>query len=99
MMILLSGKPIDIKITGLRPGEKVVEELMAPGEKAISTYHQKIKIAQSKPQSSEETQAKIFRLCNKASRVQNLELVAMIKGIIPEYISNNSKFGVLDSKK
>ena len=99
MMIQLSGKPIDIKITGLRPGEKVVEELIAPSETAKSTYHPKIKIAQSKPKPTEETPAKISELCNKVSRIQNLEIVALIKAIVPEYISNNSKFGVLDKKK
>ena len=42
-------------------------------------------------------QTKLLELCNKASKLQNLELVALMKDIIPEYISNNSKFGVLDN--
>jgi len=99
LMIKLSGKQVYIKISGLRPGEKVVEELMATNESAKPTYHQKIKIAQSKPRSTGDMQTKLLELCNKASKLQNLELVALMKDIIPEYISNNSKFGVLDNPK
>jgi len=99
VMIRLSGKQIPIKILGLRPGEKVIEQLMAEGESAKPTYHQKIKIAQSKPRSTKDTQTKLLDLCYKASKLQNLELVALMKDIIPEYISNNSKFGILDNLK
>jgi len=103
MMIQLSNyqidKDIEIKITGLRPGEKIVEEMLAPGEQSKSTYHEKIRIVQSQPSSNNEIQSKIMELCEKASKIQNLELVAFIKAIVPEYISNNSKFEVLDSKK
>ncbi|MGM5471411.1 polysaccharide biosynthesis protein [Flavobacteriaceae bacterium LMO-SS05] len=103
LMIKLSGhrfpEDIDIKISGLRPGEKVMEELLASGEQAKSTYHHKLKVAQSKPQPVEAIETKILELCQKASKLQNLELVAMIKSIVPEYLSNNSTFEVLDPKK
>ena len=103
LMIRLSGlrfpEDKEIKISGLRPGEKINEELLSSHEQAISTYHQKIKVAQSKQQSVEDIELKILGLCEKASSFHNLELVAIIKTIVPEYISNNSKFEVLDSKK
>jgi len=97
MMVQLSGKPINIKITGLRAGEKVAEELIAPSESARTTYHPKIMVAKSNQSIPEELQTKILELCEKASKVQNLELVAIIKSVVPEYISNNSKYGVLDN--
>lgn len=103
LMIRLSGfhfpKDIDIKITGLRPGEKVNEELFSSNEQAKSTYHPKINVAQSKKQTEEDLECKILELCENAPNYQNLELVAKIKSIVPEYISNNSKFEVLDPKK
>lgn len=103
-MIALSGlqypEDIDIKITGLRPGEKIFEELLADGENTIPTYHEKIMIAKTKQVPTvEEIETKIITLCNINSKIQTLEIVSLIKEIIPEYISNNSKFEVLDSKK
>ncbi|HEX9828382.1 MAG TPA: SDR family NAD(P)-dependent oxidoreductase [Flavobacteriaceae bacterium] len=103
LMIKLSGhrfpEDIDIKISGLRPGEKFNEELLTKDEHAKSTYHQKIRIAQSKPLPTEAIELKILELCEKASKLQNLELVASIKAIVPEYVSNNSIFEILDSTK
>lgn len=102
-MIILSGlrypEDIDIKITGLRPGEKIYEELLADGENTRPTYHEKIMIAKTKPIDVLTISDKISSLCTINSKAQNLEIVSMIKEIIPEYISNNSKYEVLDSKK
>ncbi|WP_262732759.1 nucleoside-diphosphate sugar epimerase/dehydratase [Gaetbulibacter sp. NE] len=103
-MIILSGlqypEDVDIKITGLRPGEKIFEELLADGENTIPTYHEKIMIAKTKQVNIvEDTESRILNLCNINSKTQTLEIVSLIKEIIPEYISNNSKFEVLDSKK
>ena len=102
LMIKLQGlrfpEDIDIKIIGLRPGEKVVEELMASDEQSKSTYHVKIRVAQTKPLEVKSLEAKILELCNKAKKIPNLELVAQIKAIVPEYRSNNSKFEVLDDE-
>ncbi|WP_053992529.1 nucleoside-diphosphate sugar epimerase/dehydratase [Mangrovimonas sp. TPBH4] len=101
-MIALSGlrypEDISIKITGLRPGEKIYEELLADGEKTRPTYHEKIMIALVANIDAEDICCKITNLCNIYSKVQNLEIVAQIKNIIPEYLSNNSKFEVLDIK-
>lgn len=101
-MILLSGlrfpDDIDIKITGLRPGEKIYEELLADGENTKPTYHEKIMIAKTKNINTVEIEEKIHKLCNSNSKMQNLAVVALIKDIIPEYVSNNSTFEVLDTK-
>ncbi|MGS2726148.1 polysaccharide biosynthesis protein [Psychroserpens sp. BH13MA-6] len=102
-MIILSGlrypEDIDIKITGLRPGEKIYEELLADGENTRPTYHEKIMIARTKSIDILTISDKISNLCMVNSKSQNLEIVSLIKDIIPEYISNNSKYEVLDSKK
>ena len=102
-MIFLSGlrypEDIDIKITGLRPGEKIYEELLADGENTKSTYHEKIMIAKTKPINAEEIVAKINTLCSISSKMQSLEIVSIIKELIPEYVSNNSKYEVLDTSK
>lgn len=102
-MIFLSGlrfpEDIDIKITGLRPGEKIYEELLADGENTKPTYHEKIMIAKTKPIIADEVASKIDTLCTITSKMQNLEIVSIIKDLIPEYVSNNSKYEVLDTSK
>lgn len=100
-MIILSGlrypEDIDIKITGLRPGEKIYEELLADGENTRPTYHEKIMIAKTKDIDTLTVSDKISNLCTVNSKSQSLEIVSLIKEIIPEYISNNSKYEILDS--
>jgi FlaA1/EpsC-like NDP-sugar epimerase len=102
-MIILSGlrfpEDIDIKITGLRPGEKIYEELLADGENTRPTYHEKIMIAKTKKIDVQDIESKIENLCSLNTKMQNLEIVSMIKVIIPEYLSNNSTYEVLDVKK
>lgn len=102
-MIILSGlrfpEDIDIKITGLRPGEKIYEELLADGENTRPTYHEKIMIAKTKKLDVKDIESKIENLCSINTKMQNLEIVSMIKEIIPEYLSNNSTYEVLDIKK
>jgi FlaA1/EpsC-like NDP-sugar epimerase len=101
-MIILSGlqypEDVDIKITGLRPGEKIYEELLADGENTKPTYHEKIMIAKTKQIDINKIESKILNICKVNSKIQTLEIVSLIKEIIPEYISNNSKYEVLDSK-
>ncbi len=102
-MIKLSGlkypNDIDIKITGLRPGEKIFEELLADGENTKLTYHEKIMIAKSKKINTKIIQDKIIDLYSSNLSCQAIEIVAKLKEIVPEYISNNSKFEVLDTTK
>lgn len=101
-MIRLSGlhypDEIDIKITGLRPGEKLYEELLANGENTLPTYHDKIMISKVREIDYVGTQNMIDELC-----ISNLffkdNVVQLMKSIVPEYISNNSDFCKLDEKK
>lgn len=100
-MIRLSGlkypEDIDIIFTGLRPGEKLYEELLADDEQTLPTYHEKIKIAKVTPINCTVVLDKIVNLC-QLNQKDDLELVAAIKDIVPEYISNNSIFEALDGE-
>jgi FlaA1/EpsC-like NDP-sugar epimerase len=89
------GKDIDIKITGLRPGEKLYEELLANDENTLPTHHEKILIAKTR-WAEPSVIAKIENLVNALTIDQNIDLVQKMKDIVPEYISNNSQFEKLD---
>ncbi|WP_417857431.1 polysaccharide biosynthesis protein, partial [Xanthomarina gelatinilytica] len=82
-MIFLSGlkypEDIDIKITGLRPGEKLYEELLATGENTISTYHEKIMIAKTQELDIEKTIQLIDKLCVENQKTENQKTVRSIK--------------------
>ena len=99
-MISLSGlkypEEIDIKITGLRPGEKLYEELLANGEDTIKTYHEKIMIAKTSEIAYTEIKAAINYLFRDREKLSNDEIVLKLKEIVPEYLSNNSEFEKLD---
>ncbi|WP_334058747.1 polysaccharide biosynthesis protein [Polaribacter sp. P097] len=99
-MISLSGlkypEDIDIQITGLRPGEKLYEELLANGENTVKTYHEKIMIAKTQSFHKEGVQHVIENLQKHKNSLSNTEIVSLIKTIVPEYISNNSEFEKLD---
>lgn len=99
-MISLSGlkypKDIDIKITGLRPGEKLYEELLANGEETIKTYHEKIMIAKASEINYIKIKEIIDELSSDEAIKSNDEIVSILKAIVPEFISNNSKFEKLD---
>lgn len=102
-MISLSGlnypKDIDIKITGLRPGEKLYEELLANGENTLKTYHEKIMIAKTQPLHCNKVIEDINKLCAENLNQQNYKVVEIMKDIVPEYKSNNSVYEKLDVKK
>ncbi len=99
-MISLSGlnypDDIDIKITGLRPGEKLYEELLADGENTTKTYHDKIMIAKSPSVDYFNIKDKIIHLSESNNNLTNYNIVELIKEIVPEYISNNSVYEKLD---
>lgn len=100
-MIQLSGfelgKDIEIKITGLRPGEKLYEELLASEENTILTHNPQILIAKTKENNDKQIKA-IDELIELFDTQQNEQMVRKMKEIIPEYISNNSEFEKLDNK-
>lgn len=93
---LVPGKDIEIVYTGLRPGEKLYEELLNDAEKTENTSHQKIMIAKVREYDFEEVWPLMKRLIELAHREMELDLVKLMKEIIPEYISKNSKFEELD---
>jgi FlaA1/EpsC-like NDP-sugar epimerase len=101
-MILLSGytphKDIQIEITGLRPGEKLFEELLASTEEAVPSFHNKILIGKIRPYNYEEQNSKIVALLNNLSKENDELLVSRLKDLVPEYISNNSEFEMLDKQ-
>lgn len=98
-MIRLSGlelgKDIDIKITGLRPGEKLYEELLANEENTIQTHHPQILRAKNKSLDVLLIQ-KIDELLQLFDVQDNEKIVQLMKEIVPEFISNNSIFTNLD---
>ncbi|AUC85227.1 polysaccharide biosynthesis protein [Polaribacter sp. ALD11] len=99
-MISLSGliypDDIDIKITGLRPGEKLYEELLADGENTTKTYHEKIMIAKSLNLNYVLSKKLILKLCTESNNLKDETIVESMKEIVPEYISNNSVYEKLD---
>lgn len=100
-MIKLSGlelnKDIEIKITGLRPGEKLYEELLSDNETTIPTHHPKILKAKTNPVEQSEIEA-INELMALFQTQDNQKIVAKMKEIVPEFKSNNSIFEQLDVK-
>lgn len=103
-MIRLSGysypDEIGIEITGLRPGEKIYEELLANDENTVQTHHEKIMIAHVCKDNLETLQSHINEMCvyvySTEDNPNNLELVRRIKHIVPEYKSQNSSYETLD---
>ncbi|MFD1316282.1 polysaccharide biosynthesis protein [Namhaeicola litoreus] len=101
-MINLSGlrypEDIDITFTGLRPGEKLYEELLATEENTIPTYHEKILIAKTQKVDFEKAKQAIDKLM-KVELLETLEIVVILKELVPNFVSNNSQFESLDKQK
>ena len=99
-MIQLSGfKPyddMDIVFTGLREGEKLYEELLTDLENTIPTYNGKILIAQVAENPFFHVSTEVDLLIKLANTNKELELVQTMKNLVPEFLSNSSKFEVLD---
>jgi FlaA1/EpsC-like NDP-sugar epimerase len=99
-MIKLSGlelgKDIQIEISGLRPGEKLYEELLSNAENTLPTHHPKIKIAQIEAQSPAHIKSEFEKLLAAFNQNNHLVLVAQIKSLVKEYVSNNSVYETLD---
>jgi FlaA1/EpsC-like NDP-sugar epimerase len=101
-MIKLSGlelgKDIEIKYTGLRPGEKLFEEVLSQSEDMQTTHHPKILIATRPSRAFNEVSAEVDHLLSLFDQQNNLDMVTQLKRMVPEYISNNSSFEALDQK-
>lgn len=98
-MIKLSGKEgIEIEITGLRPGEKLYEELLSTKENTIPTGHNKIMRAKVLRYTQEDVDEKINTLIGLISTCNDFKIVEQMKNIVPEFISNNSIYSCLDKK-
>ena len=99
-MIQLSGLKlgtgINLKFTGLRPGEKLYEELLADKENTLPTVHKKIMIAKTRQYPADEVIAQIQQLISVLKNHDNFEIVGLMKQIIPEFISKNSVYETLD---
>ena len=100
-MIKLSGlsypDDIDIIFTGLRPGEKLYEELLASEENILPTHHKKIMIAKVTNLDTQKNKEAIISLCDLCEHSDVNSLVTKLKEIVPEYISQNSNFEKLDA--
>ena len=101
-MIQLAGfipdVDIAIKFTGLRPGEKLYEELLLSKENTIPTYHDKIMIAKVCKFDYDTVLPEIMELISLAHDIKDYAVVEKMKKIVPEYISKNSPYEVIDSK-
>lgn len=101
-MITLSGfqvdKDIKIHFSGLRPGEKLYEELLNNNENTLPTYHPKILIAKVNTPSFAYMEVQMNDIQAILEFGHNTHLVAKIKEIIPEYLSNNSVYEKLDKE-
>lgn len=93
------GKDIQLVFTGLRPGEKLYEELLNNEENTIPTHHEKIMIAKVIEYDFEAVKQHITELIQLFDEQNNEAIVKKMKAIVPEYISNNSVYEVLDSQK
>ena len=96
-MIRLSGaKNVEIEITGLRPGEKLYEEVLNELEGTKPTFHEKIRIAQVREYDYEQVRQAIDDLVELSKQYDNMATVKKMKEIVPEYKSKNSEYEVLD---
>ncbi len=98
-MIRLSGaKDVKVEYTGLRPGEKLYEEVLSTKEDTLPSFHEKIRIAKVCEYDYEAVNSQIVSLVSLSHTYNDMAIVGKMKEIVPEYVSNNSKYSVLDRK-
>ncbi len=99
-MIKLAGhkvnEDIEIKITGLRPGEKLYEELLNDKSKTLPTHHEKIMISEDVENDYDQIDSYVSEIVKAAINNNNIASVGKLKALIPEFKSNNSEFELLD---
>lgn len=100
-MISLSGlrlnKDIEIQFSGLRPGEKLFEELLANEENTLPTHHPQILIAKTKIQNRHKVKMFMLEIERSIEGENEYMLIRRLKSFLPEFVSNNSRFSTLDS--
>jgi len=96
---LIPGKDIQIVYTGLRPGEKLYEELLSGNENSIPTHNQKINIAQIEKVDCKEVLLKIDDLLKNLYTKSPQQVVEFIRDMVPEYKSDNGKYNVKSLEK
>ena len=98
-MIELSGaKGVEIKYTGLRDGEKLYEEFLSESEATKPSFHEKIRIACVREYDWSDVSREIDALIAQSHTYDDMAVVASMKHLVPEYISNHSKYTILDHK-
>ena len=93
---LEEGKDIEIQFSGLRPGEKLYEELLANDENTTATHHPKIMIAKVRESQFQQIKDHCSQLIELFDQQDNQAIVSKLKEIVPEYVSANSEFSALD---
>ena len=96
-MIRLSGADnVEIMYTGLREGEKLYEEVLSNKEDTLPSFHDKIRIAKVREYDYDTACQQIDQLIATARTYDSMATVRLMKEIVPEYVSNNSIYSVLD---
>jgi FlaA1/EpsC-like NDP-sugar epimerase len=96
-MIMLSGrKDVQIEYVGLRAGEKLYEEVLSNTENTLPSFHPKIRIAQVREYDYAQVERDIEELIQIANTYDPMAIVKKMKEIVPEFVSNNSVYSVLD---
>jgi len=93
------GKDIRIEYTGLRPGEKLYEEVLASAENTLPTSHDRIRIAKVREYEYDNARKTVDELEMLSIRVNIPDMVRLMKHTVPEFISENSKFQAFDEKR
>ena len=97
-MILLSrAQNVKIQFTGLRPGEKLYEEMLNKAETTMPSFHEKIRIAKVREYDYKDVSCKIDNLISVSQRFNDMNTVKIMKQIVPEYKSRNSVYEQLDN--
>ena len=101
-MIRLAGytpdKDIMFEYTGLRPGEKLYEEVLSDNENTLPTSHSRIRIAKVREYSYAAAEQAVERLDELSHKVEIPAMVRLMKDIVPEFVSKNSRFEEFDNK-
>jgi FlaA1/EpsC-like NDP-sugar epimerase len=95
---LVPNQDILIEYSGLRPGEKLYEELLNDNENTMPTHHDKIMIGKVREYQFDEVQLQIYNLVEHARRNEDMEVVRQMKNLVKEFKSKNSIYETLDAK-